>query len=78
MANKTLKWLAIWPNGYHTVATVCYMAFPVSLFQRDDCGYGFKRFLRDGHHTVREDHAKRFYDIAELTVSKDQHWYDWV
>lgn len=38
------------------------------FFQRDDGGYGFKRFVRDGHHTVREDPSKRFYDIAELTV----------
>ena len=32
-------------------------------------GHGFKRFIWDGHHTVREDKAKKYYDPAELNVS---------
>ena len=30
---------------------------------------GFKRFLRDGHHTVRENKKRKYYDPEELKVS---------
>ena len=44
----------------------------ISLFQPDGnhpTNYGFKRFQRDGHHTVKENPGKKYYDPAELTVS---------
>ena len=35
--------------------------------------FGFKRFQRDGHHTVKENPGKKYYDPAEVTVS-EQHF----
>lgn len=32
--------------------------------------FGFKRFQRDGHHTVKENPGKKYYDPAEVTVSQ--------
>ena len=34
--------------------------------------HGFKRFLRDGHHTVRENRKRKYYDPTELKVSNGQ------
>ena len=33
-----------------------------------ECRYGFKRFNKDGHHTVKENKSKKFYDPLELEV----------
>lgn len=30
--------------------------------------FGFKRFAKDGHHNVREDRSKKYYDPLELEV----------
>ncbi len=50
------------------VFMVC--VFMVLVQRGGDSGYGFKRFVRDGHHTVKENPDKRFYDVTELTVRK--------
>ena len=31
--------------------------------------HGFRRFLRDGHHTVKENQKRKYYDPTELRVS---------
>ena len=40
-----------------------------TLFSFLQGNHGFKRFLKDGHHTVKEDTGKKYYDQTELTVS---------
>ncbi len=39
------------------------------LIDRLECQFGFKRFAKDGHHTIKEDKTKKFYDPLELEVS---------
>jgi len=35
-----------------------------SLFSSSKGSHGLKRFIRDGHHTVKEDKSHRFYDAS--------------
>ena len=38
------------------------------VIDRLECEFGFKRFAKDGHHTVKEDKSKKYYDPLELEV----------
>ena len=66
-------------------ALLCISGFPAFSIENHDlrhttlervkdrleCDNGFKRFCKDGQHTVKEDRSKKFYDPLELEVRRD-------
>lgn len=70
-------------------ALLCVIGFPGFSIENPDlkksteervtecleCEFGFKRFAKDGHHNVKEDRNKKYYDPLELEVSFCQSLY---
>ena len=73
--------LAMQNTDASLLPTLCWPAFAIhenpikyravdKIIRRLKGKYGFKRFLRDGYKTMLEDTSRRYYQPAEVKVSR--------